>query len=876
LAKRFYQIAFELGVPPRSLITELSSVGLSVGNQMVVVPPSLEDRIRGLHAGLRPLHPPREEEVAVAEPPPPPPSPSSRHLEEVPRRSLDDRGPRRQEARERVELPGVGRVESEPAPVETVAETSAPAFARGGGGGDGSALAASAPQGPTAAATARPAYRPQTPEGRVVQARPRAQGELVPTIDPRAGRLVREAPKTGIPGVTTPRAPVGSRGQPGGPGLGNLTPTLTRAAPAPGARRDSGSGRRDRESVPDSRDSSRHGKQTFQLRSRRRHPLKSAEAVEAPKSFTLSPPVPVKEFSEVSGIKVADVVKTLFAKHKQIVTPNSMLDEDTLTILALEFDRDIKFEKEVTVEDTMLAEAETTSQPEALVDKPPVVVVMGHVDHGKTTLLDSIRKTDVASHEAGGITQHIGAYQVTLPDGRKITFLDTPGHEAFTEMRRRGAQVTDVVVLVVAADDGVMPQTEEAIAHAKAADVPIVVALTKADKIAFNVERIDRVKQQLASAGILVEGWGGQAPAIPVSGTTGKGIDQLLEHIILVSEVEELKADPTRAAVGTVIEAENNPGRGVLATLLVENGTLRRGDPVLASRSWGRIRAMRDDRGQFVEEALPGMPVEVTGLDEVPEVGKKFYVRENVNEAREIAESRRNRDRAIELATQAKPTNLEGLFTAIEQGKVKAVKVVLKTDVKGSLEAIRAKLERLGNEEVKIQVVHSGVGAVNESDITLAAASGGFVVGFHVVADEKARVKAKHLDVDIRMHRIIYELEDEMKALLEGKLAPERRETILGHAEIRQVFRSTKLGNIAGCRVTDGLIRRDAPVRLAREGIVVWEGRIGSLRREKDDAREVKEGFECGIRLEGYDDIKEGDVVEAYTVESVARTLQAT
>jgi translation initiation factor IF-2 len=870
LSKRFYQIAFELGVAPRSLISELSSVGLSVGNQMVVVPPALEERIRGLHAGLSPQTTVvREPEVAVAEEPSP-----SRHLDEVPRRSMDERGPRRQEARERVELPGVSR---DPAPeeVEAVSETPSPAFARGGGDGSSRVSAPAASAAP--AAPPRPSYRPPVPEGRVVQPRPRAQGELVPTIDPRAGRLVREAPKAGVPGVTTPRAPAGagSRGGPGG-GFGTLNPTLTRAAPAPGARRDSGSGRRDRESVPDSRDGGRHGKQTFQLRSRRRQPLKSADAVEAPKSFTLSPPVPVKEFSEVSGIKVADVVKTLFAKHKQIVTPNSMLDEDTLTILALEFDRDIKFQKEVTVEDTMLAEAETTSKPEDLVAKPPVVVVMGHVDHGKTTLLDSIRKTDVAAHEAGGITQHIGAYQVTLPDARKITFLDTPGHEAFTEMRRRGAQVTDVVVLVVAADDGVMPQTEEAIAHAKAADVPIVVALTKADKVGFATDRIDRVKQQLASSGILVEGWGGVYAAIPVSGTTGRGIDQLLEHIVLVSEVEELTADPTRAAVGTVIEAENNPGRGVLATLLVENGTLRRGDAVLAGRSYGRVRAMRDDRGQFVEEALPGTPVEVTGLDEVPEVGKKFYVRANLNEAREIAESRRNRERAIELATQAKPTNLEGLFSAIEQGKVKAVKVVLKTDVKGSLEAIRAKLERLGNEEVRIHVVHGGVGAVNESDVTLAAASGGFVVGFHVVADEKARVKAKHLDVDIRMHRIIYELEDEMKALLEGKLAPEQRETILGHAEIRQVFRSTKLGNIAGCRVTDGVIRRDAPLRLSRDGIVVWEGRIASLRREKDDAREVKEGFECGIRLEGYDDVKDGDVLEAYTVEAVARTLQAT
>jgi translation initiation factor IF-2 len=873
LAKRFYQIAFELGVAPRSLITELGSVGLSVGNQMVVVPPALEERIRGLHAGIR-SQPARHEPVAVIEAPAYPERPSRESRETIPSRESRETIPSR-ESRETipsrevvVEPPFVPLPETEERIAARAPET----------------IAEAPPAPPPSAPGAPPApprveRAPSAPVGRIVQPRPRAQGELVPTIDPRAGRLVREAPKMGIPGVTAPRTPPsGGRGAPPGGGFQNLNPTLTRAAPAPGARRDSGSGRRDRESIPDSREGGgRHGKQTFQLRARRRQPMKSADAADlAPKSFTLSPPVSVKEFSEVSGIKVADVVKTLFAKHKQIVTPNSMLDEDTLTILALEFDKDIRFQKQATVEETMIAQAQETSRPEDLVDKPPVVVVMGHVDHGKTTLLDSIRKTDVAAHEAGGITQHIGAYQVTLADGRKLTFLDTPGHEAFTEMRRRGAQVTDVVVLVVAADDGVMPQTEEAIAHAKAAEVPIVVALTKADKVGFSTERMDRVKQQLAAAGILAEGWGGDVACIPVSGTTGKGIDGLLEHIVLVSEVAELKADPTRNAAGTVIEAENNPGRGVLATLLVENGTLRKGDAVLASRSWGRIRAMRDDRGQPVEEALPGTPVEVTGLDEVPEVGKSFYVLKDSNEAREIAEARRNRERAVELASQAKPTNIENLFSKIEQGKVKSVKVVLKTDVKGSLEAIRAKLERLGNDEVKIQVVHSGVGAVNESDVTLAAASGGFVVGFHVVADEKARGKAKHVGVDIRMHRIIYELEDEMRMLLEGRLAPEQRETILGHAEIRAIFRSTKLGNIAGCRVTDGVIRRDSTVRLARDGVVVWEGRIGSLRREKDDAREVKEGFECGIRLEGYDDIKEGDVVEAYTVEQVARTLQAT
>jgi translation initiation factor IF-2 len=566
----------------------------------------------------------------------------------------------------------------------------------------------------------------------------------------------------------------------------------------------------------------------------------------------------------------------MLLKHKQVVTPNSMLDEDTLVILAVEFDRDIKFVKIETSEDTMVKEAEVASSPESLVHRPPVVVVMGHVDHGKTSLLDYIRKADVAAHEAGGITQHIGAYNVTLPTGKKITFFDTPGHEAFTEMRRRGAKVTDIVVLVVAADDGVMPQTIEAIDHAKAAEVPIAVAITKADKVGFAQERIDKVKQQLSQHGILVTGWGGDVETFPVASTgtqAGKGIDKLLEHLVLVAEVEDLRADPARNATGTVVEAENNPGRGVLATLLVDQGTLRRGDALVAGSVWGRVRSMRDDKGQTIEEAPPGTPVEITGLDEVPEVGKPFFVRSDANEAREIAEERRARERELELAAQAKPASVENLFSQIEQEKVKTLKIILKTDVQGSLEAIRARLDALGNAEVKVRVIRAGVGAVSESDITMAATYNAQVVGFHVVADETARMKAKHLGVEIRMYRIIYELEEALHAILEGKLSPEARETILGHAEVLQIFRSTKLGNIAGCRVRDGLIRRDAAVRLSRDGIVVWEGRIGSLRREKDDAREVKEGFECGIRLEGYDDIKEGDVVEAYSVEQVARTL---
>jgi len=728
-------------------------------------------------------------------------------------------------------------------------------------------VAPAAPKGPPRIDPTKLGYRNLTPTKTGTALKPKSSGEFVPTIDPRAGRLVKEAPKQGIPGVTRPL----QRPAPPAPtGPAPLNPTLARTEPAPGARRDG----RSRGPISEGE---KRGKQTFQLRARGRGPKRPVEIADAaPKTFEVTPPLPLKQFSEISGIKVADVVKTMFVKHKQVLTPNSMLDEDTVVLLGVEFDRDIRFAKKETREELMVKEAATESRPESLKPRPPVVVVMGHVDHGKTSLLDFVRKADVAAHESGGITQHIGAYQVTLPGGKKIAFFDTPGHEAFTEMRRRGAKVTDIVVLVVAADDGVMPQTVEAIEHAKAAEVPIVVAVTKADKVGFKDAAVDRVKQQLSQHGILAAGWGGDIECYPVAAVgpqAGKGIDTLLEHILLLAEVENLQADPTRPATGAVIEAENNPGRGVLATLLVQQGTLRRGDAVVTGRVWGRIRSMRDDKGATVEEAPPGTPVEVTGLDEVPEVGKSFFVRPEVNEARSIAEQRRGRDREIELAAQSKPASVESLFSKIEQGKTKTLKVVLKTDVQGSLEAIKMRLDAIGNAEVKAHVIRAGVGAVSESDVTLAAAYGAMILGFHVVADETARMKGKQLGVDIRNYRIIYELEEEVRSILEGKLAPESREQILGHAEVLQVFRSAKLGNIAGCRVRDGVVKRDARARLARDGVVVWDGAIGSLRREKDDAREVKEGFECGIRLEGYDDVKQGDVIEVYGVEQIARTL---
>ncbi len=575
--------------------------------------------------------------------------------------------------------------------------------------------------------------------------------------------------------------------------------------------------------------------------------------------------ITVGELANRMAVRGADVVKQLM-KMGVMATINQALDPDTAELLVAEFGHQAKRVSEADVE---IGLEGVEDRPEDLRPRPPVVTVMGHVDHGKTSLLDALRDSDVAAREAGGITQHIGAYQVDLGTGHPVTFIDTPGHAAFTEMRARGARVTDIVVLVVAADDGVMPQTVEAIAHARAAGVPIVVAINKVDRPDANPER---VKQELLNHELVTEEYGGDVLSVPVSAVQKTNLDKLIETIQLQAEVLELRANPDRPAQGTVIEAKLDRGRGVAATVLIERGTLKVGEIIVCGGQWGRVRALVNDRGQTVEDAGPSVPVEILGLDGVPEAGDPLVVVDNERRAREITEYRQRKKRAQTSATSPR-SSVEEMFSQLASGEAKELPVVIKSDVHGSMEAIVAGLQRLGTDEVSVRVLHAGVGAITESDITLALASKAWVLGFNVRANAQARELAKRDGVEIRYHSIIYELLDEAKAALSGMLTPTARETTLGHAEIREVFSISKVGKIAGCRVLDGLIRRGARVRLLRDDIVIHDGALGSLKRFKDDVREVREGFECGIGLENYNDLREGDVIEAYEIEQVARTL---
>ena len=577
--------------------------------------------------------------------------------------------------------------------------------------------------------------------------------------------------------------------------------------------------------------------------------------------------ITVQDLAARMAIRGAEVVKVLM-KNGILATINQTLDPDTAELVVSEFGHKVKRVSEADVEEGLEG---VTDVEENLQPRSPIVTVMGHVDHGKTSLLDALRSTDVAAKEAGGITQHIGAYQVDIGSGRPVTFIDTPGHAAFTAMRARGASVTDIVILVVAADDGVMPQTVEAISHAKAAGVPMVVAINKIDKPDANP---DRVKQELLSHDVVLEDFGGDVLSIPVSAIKRTNLDKLVEAVQLQAELLDLRANPEREAHGTIIEARLDRGRGVVATVLVQRGTLKVGDIVVAGAQWGRVRALVDDRGQTVESAGPSMPVEILGLDGVPEPGDLLAAVENEKRAREITEyrQRKRRDQAQVVATGARGS-LEDMFSQLRSGESGELPLVVKSDVHGSLEAITAGLDKISTEEVKVRILFGGVGAITESDVTLAAASKAAILGFNVRANAQAREMARRDGVEIRYYSIIYELLDEVKGLLSGMLKPESRETIMGHAEIREIFNVPKIGRIAGCMVTDGLFKRNTKVRLLRDDVVIYDGTLGSLRRFKDDVREVKEGFECGMSIENYGDIRQGDVIEAYEIEEVARSL---
>jgi len=603
-------------------------------------------------------------------------------------------------------------------------------------------------------------------------------------------------------------------------------------------------------------------------------PVKELKPVRLPETVT------VREFAEKLQIAPRDVLQKLVAR-RIFLTINQPLDHDIARELGKEFGYEVTFTSfEELIEEQELERLIQSGEEEVLVPRAPVVTVMGHVDHGKTTLLDAIRQTRVAEQEAGGITQHIGAYVVSVPDPddrtrqREIVFLDTPGHEAFTMMRARGAQVTDIVVLVVAADDGVMPQTIEAIEHARAARVPIIVAINKIDKPEANPER---VKKALAEHGLLWDGWGGDTVMVEVSAKRRINLDALLEMIILTADLLELKANPHRKAMGTVLEAKLDRGRGPVATVLVQQGTLRVGDWFVVGATYGRVRALVDDRGRMVSEAGPSRPVEVLGLEAVPQAGDKLMVVEDQATAERIASARQLELRQAR-ARLAAMTPLEQLYQRLQAGEVKELQIILKADVQGSLEAVRQTLEKLSSEKVKVNVIRAGVGAITESDVLLAAASrdmhrSAVIVGFNVRPEPRAREVAEQEGVEIRLYSVIYKIEEDIRNAMLGLLAPVEKEVLLGRAEVRQVFRIAKVGNVAGCIVHSGVIRRNANVRVIRDHVVVYEGTIASLRRFKEDVTEVKEGFECGIALERFNDIKEGDVIEAYVIEKVAPTL---
>ena len=601
------------------------------------------------------------------------------------------------------------------------------------------------------------------------------------------------------------------------------------------------------------RQEERNRMQKLQLEVAKKQPLK----VEIPDEIS------VGELASRMKKTASEVIKQLF-KLGVFASVSDVIDYDTAALVAMELGCKVEKEVIVTVEERLIDDHE--DKPEDLLPRAPVVVVMGHVDHGKTSLLDYIRHANVVSGEAGGITQHIGAYTVEI-NGSPITFLDTPGHEAFTSMRARGAMVTDIAILVVAADDGIMPQTIESINHAKAANIPVVVAINKMDTVGANP---DRIKQQLTEYDLVPEEWGGDTIVCPISAKTGMGIENLLENLVVLAEVQELKANPNRAAKGTVIEARLDKGRGPIMTVLVQNGTLKAGDIIIAGTAVGRVRTMINDKGQRVTEAGPSTPVEISGLSEVPSAGDVFNAVADERMARELAEERRVQQMNNSMGG-TKKVSLEDIFSQIKSGEMKTLNIIVKADVQGSAEAVKSSLEKISNDEVRVKVIHSAVGAINESDVMLAATSGAIIVGFNVRPDNAARDSAARSNVDMRMYRVIYDCINEIEAAMKGMLAPQFKEVIIGHAEVRETYKVSKVGTVCGCYCTDGKIQRGCEVRVLRDNIVIHEGELASLRRFKDDVKEVASGYECGMQVEKFNDIKIGDVIECFVMEQINR-----
>ena len=853
---RVHELAKELNLSSKEVMTRLGAIGTDVKNHLSAVDQKdadlLRKQLKGKEINLDHPEPTNTEEAR--------PITSESVQEGLPKLPLPEIEGRPQEPRQ-----GVGGQPQVPRP----RMEGRPQALRSGIEGR--------PQGP------RPGYqgRPQEPrpgyQGQPRGPRPGYQGQ---PQGPRPGYQGQpQGPRPGYQGQPQGPRP-GYRGQPQGPrpgyqgqqgtrpgmparaGVGvPTTPTITeqpkRQLPATKKAQDKAYERK-RELEKEKENTIRSPHRRFQ-----KQPKKEVRDT-TPKHIVIQEAISVQDLAAKMSRKVGELIKHLMTLGV-MATINQELDAETATILAGEMGVTV----EVKAEKSMAVIEEIVDDPEDLVFRPPVVTVMGHVDHGKTSLLDAIRTTHVTASEAGGITQHIGAYQVEI-NGQKITFLDTPGHEAFTAMRARGAQVTDIAVLVVAADDGVMPQTIEAINHAKAAEVPIIVAINKIDKENAAPEK---VKQELTEYGLVVEEWGGETIAVPVSAKSNLNIEKLLEMILLVAEVRDYKANPKRPATGTVIEAELDKGKGPIATVLVSKGTLTIGDVVVAGCAFGRIKAMVDDKGRRVKKAGPSMPVEVQGLSEVPEAGELFYVVADEKLARQITSARIAVRRVEDSKKTAVKVSLEDLFDRIKEGEIKELNIIIKADVQGSVEALRQSLLRLSTGEVRVNPIHGGVGAINKNDIMLASASNAIIIGFNVRPDSNTKATAELEGVDLRLYRVIYDAIEDVKAAMTGLLDPTFKEVDLGKVKVRAVFKVPKAGTVAGCMVTEGKIVRSAKVRVMRDGIVIHEGVMESLRRFKDDVKEVAEGYECGIGIEKFNDLKEGDIIEAFVMEEVKRTL---
>ena len=730
-----------------------------------------------------------------------------------------------------------------------------------------------APPAPVVAEARAPqaeAPRPAGRTGQQQQPRPAAGGRPgQPTPgQPRPAATPATATPTGAPRTPTAEEEEEERKRPGArPAAAAKVPPVRRPA-GPATAEPRRRGKLTVTAALDEDDRSERGRSLAAVRrarERERHKQMQKQTEKVVRDVVIPETITVQELANRMAARGADVIKALM-RMGVMANINQSIDADTAELVAQEFGHNVKRVADADVEIGLGGIEDVES---VLTSRPPVVTVMGHVDHGKTSLLDALRETDVVSGEAGGITQHIGAYQVTMRNGSKITFIDTPGHEAFTAMRARGAKVTDIVVLVVAADDGIMPQTVEAIRHAKAAGVPIIVAINKIDK---PDARPERVRQELLQHEIVVEELGGEVMAIEVSAKKRMNLEGLEEAILLQAEVLDLKANPERSAQGAVIEAKMEKGRGSVATVLVQKGTLKVGDVFVAGSEWGRVRALVDDKGNKVDEAGPASPVEVLGLQGTPSAGDDFIVVEDEGRAREVAGYRQRQMREAKVAATGRGT-LEQMFSRIAAGEAKELPVLIKGDVQGSVEAIAATLEKMGTDLVKVRLLHTAVGAVNESDVTLAKASDALIIGFNVRANPQARELAKRDSVDIRYYSIIYDVADDMRKALTGMLAPTLKERFLGNAAIREVFNITKVGKVAGCMVTEGVVKRGAKVRLLRDNVVIHEGGLGQLRRFKEDVREVREGYECGMAFENYDNIQVGDVIECFEIEEVAATL---